>query len=150
MASPPPAAPPASPSATLPVSKPEARPPTAQNLGDPTTDTLAARQAIERLVERFKRAIESGRIDQVVSVVPALTDRQQHDFESLFAKAADLQVELVIDKYKLEAADRRAEIQLKGFFRYRERQGGGNKLEDYRKKATLAFAPTGWRITQVR
>ena len=113
-------------------------------------DTNAARAAIERLVERFKRAIESGRIDQVVSVVPALSDKQQRDFEALFAKAQDLQVELVIEKLKLEPADRRAEVQLKGFFRYRERQGGANKLEDYRKKANLAFAPTGWRITQVR
>ena len=24
------------------------------------------------------------------------------------------------------------------------------RLDDYRKKANLAFAPTGWRITQVR
>ena len=147
----PPAGAPTSAAATAPAAtKPESRPPTPQNLGDPTTDTLAARQAIERLVDRFKRAIESGRIDQVVGVVPALTDRQQRDFETLFAKAQDLQVELVIEKYKLEPADHRAEIQLKGFFRYRERQGGANKLEDYRKKANLAFAPTGWRITQVR
>ena len=136
--------------APAPVTKPESHAATPQNLGDPTADTTAARQAIERLVDRYRRAIESGRIDQVVSVVPALSDKQQRDFEALFAKAEDLQVELVIDKYKLEPADRRAEIQLKGFFRYRERQGGGNKLEDYRKKANLAFAPTGWRITQVR
>ena len=138
------------PAPSPPVTKPESRPATPQNLGDPTADTAAAHQAIERLVERYKRAIESGRIDQVVNVVPALTDRQQHDFEALFAKAQDLQVELVIDKYKLEAADRRAEIQVKGFFRYRDRQGGAARLEDYRKKLNLAFAPTGWRITQVR
>ena len=41
-------------------------------------------------------------------------------------------------------------MQLKGFFRYHLKNGGGNKLDDYRKKANLAFAPTGWRITQVR
>ncbi|HET7043186.1 MAG TPA: hypothetical protein VFI13_14295, partial [Gemmatimonadales bacterium] len=133
-----------------PAAKPEPRAATPQSLGDPTTDTAAARQAIERLVERYRHAIETGRIDQVIAVAPALTDRQQHDFEQLFAKAEALQVELVIDKYKLEPSDRRAEVQVKGFFRYRERDGGANKLDDYRKKLNLAFAPTGWRITQVR
>ncbi|MEP6745704.1 MAG: hypothetical protein ABJB33_09440, partial [Gemmatimonadota bacterium] len=123
--------------------------PSATDLGDPTRDTLAARAAIERVVDRFRRAIESERIDQLVSAFPALTDRQQRDFEGLFARAQGLQVELVIDRYRLEPEDRRAEIQLKGFFRYRQ-EGGENKLDAYRKKATFAFAPTGWRLTQLR
>ena len=130
--------------------KPTTRTPTANELGDPAADTLAAKAAIERTIERFRRAIESGRIDQLVTAFPALTDRQQHDFEALFARAAGLQVELVIDRLKLDVGDRRAEVQLKGFFRYRQRGGGGNKLDDYRKKANLAFGPTGWRLTQIR
>jgi serine/threonine-protein kinase len=128
----------------------EPRAPTPTELGDPGVDTTAAKAAIERLVERFRRALESGRIESVVGVVPALTDRQQRDFEELFAKAEGLQVELVAERIKLDVGDRRAEVQLKGFFRYREREGGGAKLDDYRKKANFAFAPTGWRITQVR
>jgi serine/threonine protein kinase len=141
------------PAATTPVVPPKpstSRQPTAADLGDPSVDTMAAKAAIERQVERFRRAIESGRIDQLITAVPSLTDRQQREFEELFARAEGLQVELVIERLKLEAEDRRAEVQLKGFFRYRQREGGGNKLDDYRKKANLAFAPTGWRITQVR
>ena len=135
---------------TAPLKPTTTRSPSAGELGDPTADTLAAKAAIERVVERFRRAIESGRIDQLVSAFPALTDRQQHDFEGLFARAQGLQVELVIDRWKLEPADRRAEVQLKGFFRYQQRAGGGNKLDDYKKKANLAFGPTGWRLTQLR
>jgi hypothetical protein len=123
---------------------------TASELGDPSVDTTAAKAAIERVIERFRRAIESGRIDQLVTAFPALTDRQQRDFEALFARAEGLQVELVIDRLKLQVSDRNAEAQLKGFFRYRQRDGGGNKLEDYKKKASLAFGPTGWRLTQLR
>ena len=85
-----------------------------------------------------------------MTAFPALTDRQQRDFEALFARAEGLQVELVIDRLKLQAADRNAEVQLKGFFRYRQRDGSGNKLDDYKKKVNLAFGPTGWRLTQVR
>jgi serine/threonine protein kinase len=129
---------------------PSPAPARAEALGDPAVDTVAAKAAIERMIERYRRAIESGQIAQVVSVVPALTDRQQKEFEDLFAKAEGLQVELVAERVKIDVGDRRAEVQMKGFFRYRLRQGGGNKLDDYRKKANLAFAPTGWRITQVR
>ncbi len=144
-----PTASPATSASTAPT-KPTTRAPTASELGDPTVDTLAARRAIEQIVERFRRAIESGRIDQLVRAVPALTDRQQHDFEGLFARAQGLQVELVIDRWNLDPAERRAEVQLKGFFRYRQREGGGNRLDDYKKKANLAFGPTGWRLTQLR
>jgi serine/threonine-protein kinase len=133
-----------------PVKTPSNRPLTASELGDPSVDTMAAKAAIERVIERFRRAIESGRIDQLVTAFPALTDRQQRDFEALFARAEGLQVELVIDRLKLQVSDRNAEAQVKGFFRYRQRDGGGNKLEDYKKKANLAFGPTGWRLTQVR
>ena len=135
---------------TAPAKPSASRGQTASELGDPTVDTMAARRAIEQIVDHLRRAIESGRIDQLVSAFPALTDRQQHDFEELFARAEGLQVELVIDKWKLEPSDRRAEVQLKGFFRYRQRAGGGNKLDDYKKKANLAFGPTGWRLTQLR
>ena len=138
------------PSAATAVPATTRREPTPAELGDPTVDTAAAKIAIERMIERYRRAIESREIAQLVSVVPALTDRQQRDFEELFAKAEGLEVELVAERTKLDVGDRRAEVQMKGFFRYRLREGGGNKLDDYRKKANLAFAPTGWRITQVR
>jgi serine/threonine protein kinase len=133
-----------------PAPAPSRREPTPAELGDPTVDTMAARAAIDRVIERYRRAIESREIAQLVNVVPALTDRQQREFEELFARAEGLQVELVAERTKLDVGDRRAEVQLKGFFRYRLRDGGGNKLDDYRKKANLAFSPTGWRITQVR
>jgi serine/threonine protein kinase len=136
--------------APAPAPAPTRREPTAAELGDPAVDTVAAKAAIERMIERYRRAIESGQITQVVAVVPGLTDRQQKEFEELFAKAEGLQVELVAERVKIDVGDRRAEVQMKGFFRYRQRQGGANKLDDYRKKANLAFAPTGWRITQVR
>jgi serine/threonine-protein kinase len=142
--------PPATTPAPAPAKPTSSRAPSAADLGDPTVDTVAAKRAIERVVERFRRAIESGRVDELVSGFPTLTDRQQRDFEGLFARAEGLQVELVAERTKIDVGDRNAEVQLKGFFRYRQREGGANKLDDYRKKMNLAFGPTGWRVTQIR
>ncbi|HVX87988.1 MAG TPA: serine/threonine-protein kinase [Gemmatimonadales bacterium] len=150
------ATPPAATTTTAPApapapAKPAAtRAPTPTDLGDPTVDTTAAKRAIERVVERYRRAIESGRIDELVSGFPTLTDRQQRDFETLFGRAEGLQVELVAERTKIDVGDRNAEVQMKGFFRYRQREGGANKLDDYRKKMYLAYGPTGWRVTSIR
>ena len=143
-------APPATTPAPAPAKPATSRAPSAADLGDPTVDTAAAKRAIDRVVERYRRAIESGRVDELVSGFPTLTDRQQRDFEALFARAEGLQVELVAERTKIDTGDRNAEVQLKGFFRYRQREGGANKLDDYRKKMYLAFGPTGWRVTSIR
>jgi hypothetical protein len=138
-----PAPPPAAP-------KPEPRAPSATDLGDPAVDTTAAKAAIARQVERFRRAIESKRLENVLTVYPALTERQQRDFEELFGKAEGLSVEMVIERTRIDVADRRAEVNIKGFYRYTEKEGGRARLDDVRRRINLAFAPTGWRITQVR
>jgi serine/threonine protein kinase len=130
--------------------KPETRAPSATDLGDPTVDTTAAKAAIARVVERFRRATESKRIENVLTVYPALTERQQRDLEELFAKADGLEVEMVIERTRIDVSDRRAEVNVKGFYRYTEKEGGRARLDDVRRRINLAFAPTGWRITQVR
>ena len=103
-----------------------------------------------RTADDLRRAIESGRVDELVSGFPTLTDRQQREFEALFGRADGLQVELVAERIKIDVGDRNAEVQMKGFFRYRQREGGANKLDDYRKKMYLAYGPTGWRVTSIR
>ncbi|HEU4763069.1 MAG TPA: protein kinase [Gemmatimonadales bacterium] len=116
---------------------------------DPRTDTIATRAAIDVVIDNFRRAIESRDLARVTLAYPGLTVKQQREFSELFARADNLRMTLVVEKLnKLE--EHSAQVTLRGSYQYEDHQSHRNKLEDYKKKATLAFAAGSWRLSEVK
>jgi hypothetical protein len=115
---------------------------------DPRTDTVATHAAIDVVIATFRKAIESRDLSKVALAYPGLTVKQQREFTDLFARAENLRMTLVVEKTnKLEVSS--AEITMRGSYQYTDRSSHRTKLEDYKKKATLAFAGGVWRLSEV-
>lgn len=115
---------------------------------DPRSDTLATRAAIDVVVKMFRESIESRDLARVAIAYPGLTVKQQQEFTELFAKADNLRMTLVVEKLNKLTANS-AEVSLRGSYQYTDRASHRNKLDDYKRKATLAFAAGSWRLSEV-
>ncbi|MGH7532205.1 MAG: protein kinase domain-containing protein [Gemmatimonadales bacterium] len=115
---------------------------------DPRTDTVATRAAIDIVIQLFRQAIESRNLAQVSIAYPGLTVKQQEEFTGLFQKATNLRMTLVVEKVNKLTVNS-AEVSLRGSYQYTDRQSHRNKLDDYKKKATLAFAAGSWRLSEI-
>lgn len=115
---------------------------------DARTDTIATRAAIDQVIKSFREAIESRDVGRVALAYPGMTIDQQKEFSDLFARASNLRMTLVVDKVnELEAHS--AVVTIKGSYSYTDTESHRNRLEDYKKKATLAFAAGMWRLSEV-
>ncbi|MGH7589811.1 MAG: serine/threonine-protein kinase, partial [Gemmatimonadales bacterium] len=115
---------------------------------DPRTDTVVTRAALDVVIRLFRQAIESRDLTRVSIAYPGLTVKQQQEFTELFQKADNLRMTLVIDKLNKLTANS-AEVSLRGSYQYTDHASHRNKLDDYKKKATLAFAAGAWRLSEV-
>jgi serine/threonine protein kinase len=115
---------------------------------DPRTDTLATRAAIDVVIRFFREAIESRDLARVAIAYPGLTVKQQQQFTELFQKAENLRMTLVVEKVNKLTANS-AEVTLRGSYQYTDRASHRNKLDDYKAKATLAFAAGTWRLSDI-
>ncbi|HET7023973.1 MAG TPA: serine/threonine-protein kinase [Gemmatimonadales bacterium] len=115
---------------------------------DPRTDTVATRAAIDVVIKLFRQAIESRDLSRVSNAYPGLTVKQQEEFTQLFGKADNLRMTLVVEKLNKLTANS-AEVTLRGSYQYTDHTSHRNKLDDYKKKATLAFAAGAWRLSDI-
>ena len=115
---------------------------------DPRTDTLATRAAIDVVIRFFREAIESRDLARVTIAYPGMTVKQQQQFADLFQKAENLRMTLVVEKLNKLTANS-ADVTLRGSYQYTDRISHRNKLDDYKAKATLAFAAGSWRLSEI-
>ena len=115
---------------------------------DPRTDTLATRAAIDVVIKLFRQSIESRDLAKVAIAYPGLTVKQQQEFTDLFQKSQNLRMTLVVEKLN-KLTENSAEVSLRGSYQYTDVKSHRNKLDDYKKKATLAFAAGAWRLSEI-
>ncbi|MGB7212461.1 MAG: protein kinase [Gemmatimonadales bacterium] len=115
---------------------------------DPRTDTLVTRAAIDVVIKLFREAIESRDLTRVSIAYPGLTVKQQEEFTALFQRADNLRMTLVVEKLNKLTANS-ADVTLRGSYQYTDHESHRNKLDDYKKKATLAFAAGAWRLSDI-
>lgn len=115
---------------------------------DARTDTIATRAAIDEVIRSFRQAIESRDLGRVTLAYPGMTVKQQGEFSELFAHAENLRMTLVVDKVN-DLEEKSAVVSLRGSYSYTDTKSHRNKLEDYKKKATLAFAAGAWRLSEI-
>ena len=115
---------------------------------DARTDTIATRAAIDEVIKSFRQAIESRDLGRVTIAYPGMTIKQQNEFSDLFSHAENLRMTLVVDKVN-DLEEKSAVVSLRGSYSYTDTKSHRNKLEDYKKKATLAFAAGAWRLSEI-
>ncbi|HEU5358808.1 MAG TPA: protein kinase [Gemmatimonadales bacterium] len=132
--------------AAAPPARREAAPPPLP--ADPRSDTIVTRAAIDVVIKLFRQSIESRDLAKVAIAYPGLTVKQQQEFTDLFQKAQNLRMTLVVEKLN-KLTENSAEVTLRGSYQYTDAKSHRNKLDDYKKKATLAFAAGAWRLSEI-
>jgi serine/threonine protein kinase len=115
---------------------------------DARADTIATRAAIDQVIRSYREAIETRDVGKVALAYPGMTIKQQREFTELFGKAENLRMNLVVDKVN-DLEEHSAVVTLIGSYSYTDTRSHRNKLEDYKKKATLAFAAGVWRLSEI-
>jgi tRNA A-37 threonylcarbamoyl transferase component Bud32 len=99
-------------------------------------------------VERYRRAVESRDITQILAAYPAMDQEQVRTYREFFGTATAIRFEVVIKD--LEQEDGQARMKLEGFLRYRVIRTGEEKITTYGTRARLVDGPTGWRILEIK
>jgi hypothetical protein len=98
-------------------------------------------------IERYRRAVESRNLTQLLAAYPGMEPKQVETYRDFFRTADQVRFELIIKD--LEQKDSEANMRLEGFLRYRLRKTGAGKIDAYGTHARLVDGPTGWRIMEI-
>jgi serine/threonine protein kinase len=117
----------------------------------PRTDPPAEANApptISDAIERYRRAVESRNLTQLLAAYPAMEPKQVETYRDFFRTSDQVRFEVIIKD--LEQKDAEANMKLEGFIRFRDRKTGAGKITTYGTRARLVDGPTGWRIMEIR
>ena len=127
------------------------RPPPATNrpIPVPATPTPAdARPAIQAALADYAAAVESGNLNELRRVYPAMTGPQQRGWEQFFQLVRDVNAELTVGR--LDVANGTAEAQVGGSYTYLNTSTQRTEHQPVSFRATLRREAGGWRILQIR
>jgi hypothetical protein len=122
-----PAAPPPVPVATAPV--------------DPRPD-------IEKVVNEYARALESGDLERVRHAYPGLTTAQQDSWRGFFDRVLNLKANLSITSVSVTGA--RADAVVSGVYEYDDTRTGRAERRPVTFRATLTKDASGWQLATIR
>jgi serine/threonine-protein kinase len=103
------------------------------------------RPAIERVLENYRRAIESRDLAQLRAAYPGLTAQQERAWRDFFGSITHITATLTIRS--LETAGDQAQARIAVTYEYRAR---ANQTQDLDLTAALQLRPSGWQITAIR
>jgi hypothetical protein len=103
------------------------------------------RPAIERVLETYRRAIESRDLAQLRAAYPGLTAPQERAWRDFFGGITHITARLTIRS--LETSGDQARARLAVTYEYRAR---ANQTQDLDLTAVLELRASGWQITAIR
>jgi serine/threonine-protein kinase len=103
------------------------------------------RPAIERVLENYRRAIESRDLAQLRAAYPGLTAEQERAWRDFFGSITHITATLTVRS--LETAGDQAQARIAVTYEYRAR---ANQTQNLDLTAALALRPSGWQITAIR
>jgi hypothetical protein len=106
------------------------------------------RPTIAGAIERYRSAVESGELSQIVAAYPAMRAVQVASYTEFFRTADRIRFE-VVSKDLIER-NGEARLRLEGFMRDRDRHSGQDQITHYSTHVRLVDGPTGWRIVEIR
>jgi hypothetical protein len=112
-----------------------------------TVEDEIKRPTIADAIERYRRAVESRNLTQLLAAYPAMEPEQVETYRDFFRTSDQVRFEVIIKD--LEQKDAEANMKLEGFIRYRDRKTGVAKITRYGTQARLVDGPTGWRIMEI-
>jgi serine/threonine-protein kinase len=105
--------------------------------------------SVQAAINRYAKAIESGRVDQLKEAYPGLTDKQQKFWEENVFAIAGKVTATVKDVKTTEASDTaEADFRLNVGFEYSA--GSSGSLRPQQQHATLTRTTNGWQIVSIR
>ncbi|HVT38850.1 MAG TPA: protein kinase [Gemmatimonadaceae bacterium] len=131
-----------------PVSVPLA--PAAEKAAAPQVPTAAAdpRPDIERVIDAYARAIESGSVGEIRRAYPGLTGAQQQQWEGFFRSVRNFKPRLVLDQLAVTGAT--AEARISATYTYESRASGQADRQNFALQATLNRDAGSWRLASIR
>ena len=99
-------------------------------------------------IERYRKAVESRDIVQILAAYPAMEPAQVASYREFFRTATRIRFEVVIKDLEQQRGE--ARMKLDGFLRFHDTRNGEDKITTYGTRARLVDGPTGWRILEIK
>ena len=123
-------------------------PPAAVSVATVPTPPVDPRPEIQKLIENYAGALESGDVEQVRRAYPGLTAAQQQSWQRFFDHVRNLKANLTITD--LSVASSTAEATVSGVYEYDNASTGRAERRPVTFRASLTRDASGWRLTTVR
>ena len=108
-----------------------------------------SREEIDRVIQAYELAIESGDIARIRRAYPGMTAPQQANWEAFFRSARDFRATFTTTRF--EPADDRAVVSVDAVYEYDNRSTSREDRNELKLQFTVARdASGGWRLTAVR
>ena len=103
---------------------------------------------IQKVVDDYARALESGDLEQVRRAYPGLTAAQQESWRGFFERVRNLKANLSITALSVAAAT--ADATVGGVYAYDNASTGRAEQRPVTFRATLTKDASGWRLATIR
>jgi len=123
-------------------------PPAPVSVATVPTAPVDPRPEIQKLIENYAGALESGDVEQVRRAYPGLTAAQQQSWQRFFDHVRNLKANLTITD--LSVASSTAEATVSGVYEYDNASTGRAERRPVTFRANLTRDASGWRLTTVR
>jgi hypothetical protein len=107
-----------------------------------------ARAAVAGVLATYAHALEANDLRAVEWAYPELTEREREAWKKFFSVARDLVVTLDVERYAI--AESKANVDVRGTYRYWNRSLHRTERAPVRFLATLKRSAEGWRLTGIR
>ena len=113
-----------------------------------TPGPVDPRPDIQKVIDDYARALESGDVGQVRRAYPGLTSAQQQSWHDFFQSTRNLKAGLTVTAVHLSGLT--AEAIVSGLYEYDNASTGRAERRPVTFRAVLVVDPGGWRLTTIR